>query len=61
MFCRMQVEKSKVGMDVLNDLIRKAELLNQFEKKHYALCSKTGFKQEVVELQKRLRMFGCMI
>ena len=51
-FVECKWKNQKVGMDVLNELIRKAELLNQFDEKNYALCSKSGFKQEVVEYAK---------
>lgn len=45
-------KNEKIGMDVVKDLIRKSELLNQFEEKYYGFCSKTGFKQEVIEYAK---------
>ena len=51
-FVECKWRNQKVGMDVLSDLMRKSELLNQFDEKHYALCSKSGFKQEVVEYAK---------
>ena len=53
-------KNEKIGMDVVKDLIRKSELLDQFEEKYYGFCSKTGFKQEVIEyakLNKNIKLY----
>lgn len=51
-FVECKWRNQKVDMNILNELIRKSELLPQFEHRYYALCSKTGFKQDVIEYAK---------
>lgn len=51
-FVECKWRNQKVDMSVLNELIRKSELLPQFEQRYYALCSKTGFKEDVIDYAK---------
>jgi AAA+ ATPase superfamily predicted ATPase len=48
--CKWRNEKT--GLSVLNDLIRKSELLNKYEGKQYALFSKSGFNKELTDYAK---------
>lgn len=60
-FVECKWRNEKIGLDILNDLIRKSEMLNQFNKKYYAICSKSGFKKELIEYTKEhenIRLYG---
>ncbi len=41
-----------VGMSVLEELMEKATCLPQFEQKYYGICSKSGFKPELIQYAK---------
>ena len=46
-FAECKWKNEKVGINVLKELIRKSELLPQFQNKFYGIFSKSGFTQEV--------------
>ena len=48
--CKWRNEK--VGMDVLNDLIKKSECFEKGIEKYYGICSKSGFKKELLDFAK---------
>jgi len=50
-FCECKWRNEKTGLSELNELKRKAELLQQFDDKYYVLFSKSGFKKELLELK----------
>lgn len=48
-FCECKYRNEKMGVDVLNDLVRKSKLL-VFDESYYYLFSKSGFKDELIEI-----------
>ena len=46
-FAECKWKNEKVGINVLKELIRKSELLPQFQNKFYGIFSKSGFTQEL--------------
>ena len=48
-FVECKWRNEKVGLDILKDLQRKSELLNQFENRYYGICSKSGFKKDLLD------------
>lgn len=48
-FVECKWKNEKIGMSVLNELIRKSELLPQFQNKFYGIFSKSGFTKELQE------------
>ena len=48
--CKWRNEK--VGINVLNELIKKAECFDKGIQKYYGICSKSGFKKEVIDYAK---------
>jgi AAA+ ATPase superfamily predicted ATPase len=49
LFVECKWKNERVGLSILNDLIRKSELLNEYKGRKYALFSKSGFDKELVE------------
>lgn len=52
-FIECKWRNEKVTINVLNDIIKKSELLPQFKNKFYGIFSKSGFSKEVKEFAKQ--------
>ena len=56
-FVECKWKNEKVGINVLKDLIRKSELLPQFENKFYGIFSKSGFTKELKEYAEKNNIY----
>ena len=56
-FIECKWKNEKTGTNVLNDLIRKSELLPQFKNKFYGICSKSGFTEELKEYAEKNNIY----